>query len=103
MSEFSNGLTQAQEERLAILMEECGEAIQAAAKVLRHGYESCNPLTDTMDTRTATDNRKDLQKECGDIYEAILMLCRANDIDDVEVNRRQAEKHEKIKRWLHHQ
>jgi hypothetical protein len=35
--------------------------------------------------------------------EALLMLCRAKDISDAGVNQRQAEKHEKIKRWLHHQ
>ena len=38
MSSHFNKLTPAQAERLAILIEECGEVIQAATKILRHGY-----------------------------------------------------------------
>ena len=32
-----NGLTPAEAERLALLMEECGEVVQIIGKVLRHG------------------------------------------------------------------
>jgi len=95
---FSNELTPAQIERLAVLSEELGEVQQAIGKILRHGYESYNPVVDTGMT-----NRRELERECGDVYEAILMLCRAKDINDAGVNKRQAEKHESIKRWLHHQ
>lgn len=97
MSDFSNELTAAQVERLAILAEELGEAQQIIGKILRHGYESGNPLVDYVSNRTL------LEHECGDIYEAILMLIRAKDVSDAEIFRRQAEKHESIKRWLHHQ
>lgn len=97
MNEFSNGLTPAQLERLAFLGEELGEAQQVIGKIIRHGYESGNPLIDYI------SNRALLERECGDIYEAILMLAHAKDISDAEVNRRRAEKHESVKRWLHHQ
>lgn len=40
MSKFSNKLNDAQSERLALLLEELGEAQQAIGKILRHGYQS---------------------------------------------------------------
>lgn len=43
MSEFTNNLTPAEAECLAILIEECAEVQQIACKILRHGYDSCNP------------------------------------------------------------
>ena len=43
---FSNGLNDAEAERLAILLEEFGEAQQAVGKILRHGYESYDPSRD---------------------------------------------------------
>lgn len=39
-----NGLTPAEAERLALLSEELGEAQQAIGKILRHGYDSSNPV-----------------------------------------------------------
>lgn len=99
MSErFSNELTDAEIERLAILSEELGEAQQCIGKIIRHGYESYNPVVDNGMT-----NRRELERECGDIYEAILMLCHARDISDAAVNRCQAKKHISIRKWLHHQ
>lgn len=35
--------TPAEAERLMMLMEECAEVIQAASKILRHGWTSFNP------------------------------------------------------------
>lgn len=96
--EFSTDLTVAEIERLAVLLEELGEAQQCIGKILRHGYESSNPVVDTGMT-----NRRELERELGDICEAILMLCRAKDVNEMAVNRRQLDKHESIKRWLHHQ
>jgi len=95
---FSNDLRAAEIERLAILAEELGEAQQCIGKILRHGYESYNPVVDTGMT-----NRRELERECGDVSEAISMLCRAKDINAAGVNKRQAEKQKSIRRWLHHQ
>jgi NTP pyrophosphatase (non-canonical NTP hydrolase) len=97
-TEFSTDLSEAEIERLAILLEELGEAQQCVGKILRHGYESYNPVIDT-----GTTNRRDLERELGDVYEAILMLSRAKDVNEAAINRRQAEKREKIKRYLHFQ
>ena len=42
-SSFDNGLGAAELERLAFLAEECAEAIQVVAKIVRHGWESRDP------------------------------------------------------------
>lgn len=46
-------LTNAELERLAILMEECAEVQHIIGKIIRHGYESFNPFDDNK-----TPNRK---------------------------------------------
>ncbi len=53
-----NGLHPAEAERLALLIEECGEVVQAASKVLRHGYKSYDPTV-----RGGPDNQEALAKE----------------------------------------
>jgi len=73
MSGFTNGLNAAQSERLALLIEECGEIIQAATKVLRHGYDSHHPFDPEE-----TTNRRLLEGEIGDLS-AIIELCIHND------------------------
>ncbi len=95
---FSNDLTAAQAERLAILLEEMGEAQQAIGKILRHGYHSWDPTIVSIRT-----NIDDLVKELGDVTCAIEMLCIAGDLDHVAIQRRTTEKFQKIKPYLHHQ
>jgi hypothetical protein len=80
------------------LSEELGEAQQCIGKILRHGYESYNPVVDT-----GLENRRELERECGDVLEAIAMLCRARDLNEAGVNARQVAKRASIQRWLHHQ
>ncbi len=96
--EHFNGLTPAQAERLAILAEECGEVIQAIGKILRHGYDSSHP----DETRDRT-NRRDLERECGDVRYAIFRLCDARDINETRVFKCELAKVESIKPYLHHQ
>jgi len=101
---FSNGLSKAQIERLAILVEELGEAQQAVGKILRHGYDSYNPLLEPdSDGNPVTCNREDLEKELGDVYYAILMLRESKDVSWINILQRSEEKAEKIKPYLHHQ
>lgn len=95
---FSNELTDAEVERLAILSEELGEAQQCIGKILRHGYESYNPVVDTGQT-----NRRELERELGDIVYAITLLSGNRDVSRAAIERRSDEKREKITRWLHHQ
>jgi NTP pyrophosphatase (non-canonical NTP hydrolase) len=96
-----NELTPAQHERLAVLAEEMGEAIQAIGKILRHGYESHNPDEIVPEDERPATNRENLEKELGDVVFAINML--GNDISHRAVGSRVLVKAEKIKRYLHHQ
>lgn len=68
MSAHFNGLTPAEAERLAMLVEECGEVIQAATKILRHGYESHHP------DDPSTTNRDLLTSEMADLLAVSEMM-----------------------------
>jgi NTP pyrophosphatase (non-canonical NTP hydrolase) len=95
--EHFNGLTPAEDERLAWLSEECGELIQAIGKIQRHGYESHNP-----NDPNHQGNRADLQMECGDVFAAIALLYRNNDIDYDGMMRRRSDKLDTVNLYLHH-
>jgi NTP pyrophosphatase (non-canonical NTP hydrolase) len=91
------GLSSAEIERLAVLAEECGEVIHIVGKILRHGYESCNPVLSSGET-----NREYLHKELGDLINAINMMQKC-DIDLSTINELAKHKAGKIKPYLHHQ
>jgi NTP pyrophosphatase (non-canonical NTP hydrolase) len=95
-----NGLTDAQAERLALLMEELGEAQQAIGKILRHGYESYNPTQ-----VGGPSNRQALQHELGDVLAVMDMMCAARDIEGeyVVVNKNMKLKRLREGTYLHHQ
>jgi NTP pyrophosphatase (non-canonical NTP hydrolase) len=93
-----NQLTPAETERLSLLAEEMGEVIQVIGKILRHGYESSNPLKENSQI-----NRRILEKEIGDVELIIYMMAEAHDIDRNDVDRARIEKSKKIGKWLHHQ
>lgn len=97
--EFSNDLTPAETERLALLMEEMGEAIQAAGKILRHWYRSFDP---TVPVRERVSNREILEKEVGDVIFAVSMML-GKDLGSDRVATHQKAKAKKIKQYLHHQ
>jgi len=99
MSHFEDDeLSRAELERLAILSEELGEAQQCIGKIIRHGYESYNPVVNTGMT-----NRQELVRELGDIMLAIELLCRAQDISSIGISNRVEVKRETIKKYLHWQ
>lgn len=97
MSESFNQLSSAEAERLALLLEELGEAQQAIGKILRHGYESHYP------ERLST-NRQELEKELGDICAAIHILCERNkDLSSFNIAIARDEKIIKVEKYMHHQ
>lgn len=100
MDRFSNKLSDAQVERLAILAEEIGEAQQIIGKILRHGYDSYNPLEPY---RARLSNEKKLEHELGDIALAIELMVKNGDVSSIAMVQRVETKRESIKRWLHHQ
>ena len=92
-----NQLTPAEHERIAILVEELGEAQQAIGKILRHGYDSYHP------NRPDRTNRDDLEKELGHIRNAQKMLIDATDLRWGNINHYQGHKETRISEFLHHQ
>ena len=100
MAEHFNVLTPAEVERLALLLEELGEAQQAIGKILRHGYESCDPTRPYGERQT---NRRDLEDEIGDVQAAVLMMTAAGDLNPSEIRHAIDRKARRVKRYLHHQ
>jgi len=92
-----NQLTPAEAERLALLSEELGEAQQIIGKILRHGYENCNPYDVNR-----IKNRNLLEKELGDVHAAIRLMLRSNDISSSEIRYFKEFKLKKIEKYLHH-
>jgi hypothetical protein len=93
-----NALTEAEQERLAILIEECGEVVQAGCKILRHGYGSTNP-----NIPLSENNRQMLERELGDLMHAMNRMVEQHDLDWYVIERRTFSKPERIKPYLHHQ
>lgn len=85
-------------ERLAILAEEMGEAIQIIGKTIRHGYEAYNPF----DVK-ATSNRQLLELELGDVLFAIDLMVNAGDLDLQAIESRRKIKPERVAPYMFHQ
>jgi len=69
----------AEAERLILLIEEAGEVIQAASKILRFGYDGYNQ-------KTLEGNRYSLENELGDFVGVMNEMGKANDISLHSVN-----------------
>jgi len=97
-----NKLTPAEAERLALLVEEMGESIQAIGKVLRHGYESHHP-------RGGASNRETLERELGDVLHAMQLIAPPNgdphkhDLAWCNIKDWAASKADEVAAYLHHQ
>ncbi len=90
-----NQLTNGEAERLALLLEELGEAQQAIGKILRHGYDSCHP-------DGGPNNRERLEMELGDVEHAINRLCYHNELSYTEIEKWELIKATKVTKYLHH-
>jgi hypothetical protein len=97
MTNHFNQLTEAEQERLSILIEECSEVQQIGCKILRHGYESYSPKSIDKET-----NREALQRELGDLMHALGRMLKLKDLDHTKINERQVSKAEHVKPYLHH-
>ena len=91
-----NGLTEAEAERLALLLEELGEAQQAIGKILRHGYENTHP-------DGGPTNRETLEREIGDVKAAVNMMIVARDLVMTEIDAAGLRKLSWVRQYLHHQ
>lgn len=91
-----NGLSPAEAERLALLLEEMGEAQQIIGKILRHGYHSTHPDGGPW-------NRSLLERELGDVLAALDLMARQSDIDPLKLDVYRKQKLDRVGRYLHHQ
>lgn len=90
-----NKLMPAEAERLALLLEELGEAQQIIGKILRHGYESHHPDGGPC-------NRKLLEMELGDVIASCHIAESNGDIDGTAVRLFAQAKLRKVGKYLHH-
>jgi len=95
MNTHFNQLTPAEAERLALLMEECGEVVQAIGKILRHGYDSYHP-------DGGESNRSQLEIECGHVRFAMINLCSKGDLTKEHIHEWADIKASKVGEYLHH-
>lgn len=95
-----NGLTPAETERLAILMEEASEVVKVCAKILRHGWF---PTDRSVSPVVAYDNRHDLELEMGDYAQAQEQLVTSGDVSADAIVDAQIAKGNIAWRRLHHQ
>lgn len=91
-----NQLSAEEAERLAILLEELGEAQQAIGKVLRHGYDVGSPFE-------TVDNRYNLERELGHVVHAYHRMCRADDFSYIAIKGHEQDKATSIAEYLHEQ
>ncbi len=93
---FFNELSPAEAERLWLLVEEMGEALQAIGKVGRHGYASRHP-------DGGPTNLLNLEKELGHVHRIITMMVAADDISWIRLLNESVSKVVSMKPYLHHQ
>lgn len=89
-----------QAERMAILLEESGEVVQAIGKIQRHGW---NATRRSLGAIHVYDNRKQLEEEIGNLYAIIDRMVNAGDIDRDHINAAAMEHNEKLKGYTYFQ
>ncbi len=93
-----NQLDPAELERLAILQEEMGEALQIVGKILRHGYRSSDPTVPVP-----VSNRELLIHELSHVWYAMELMGIAEDINPAIMRSFKAAKAASICKWTQHQ
>lgn len=94
-----NGLTEAEQERLVKLLEECGEIIHIGSKILRHGYNSYNPDGAAEDL----NNKELLEIEVADVLAAVEKLVDSKDLDSNNISRNTNRALRDYNYYMHHQ
>ena len=93
---FSNNLSPAEVERLALAAEEMGEAIQVICKILRHGLHSTHP-------GSGLRNQTLLEMELGDVLYAIDLLQLSGDVSSAGMDSGKEAKRLRVQQYLYHQ
>ena len=93
---FSNNLSPAEVERLALAAEEMGEAIQVICKILRHGLHNTHP-------GSGLRNQTLLEMELGDVLYAIDLLQLSGDVSSAGMDSGKEAKRLRVQQYLYHQ
>jgi hypothetical protein len=96
-------LTEAEAERLALVIESCAEVQHIACKILRHGYESVDPTERVKLNEDPETNRNALERELGDLIGDCHLFIKAGDIDLKNVDDWTKSRPGRRKKYLHHQ
>ena len=86
---MTDQMSEATKEKLVLLIEECGEVIQAATKILRFGLYSTYNSGET--------NVNALEREIGDVQAAVEQLTSANTLNPLSIHRYCIEKRDYLK------
>lgn len=92
--------SEAEAERLEMLIEECSEVIKASTKILRHGFGSYNP---TLPEERQTLNRDDLERELLDLKSVVWAMQQGGELDGEPGYSMLEETWAKKLRYTHHQ
>ena len=94
-TEHFNKLTEAEQERLVILAEECAEVIQAASKIKRFGLVG-KPVNTTL------TNKESLEMELGDVL-ALVDLVKASNlgITTEGIEKARLNKMQRLSKYMH--
>lgn len=87
-----NNLTEAEEERLRLLIEECAEVSQAACKILRFGKFS--------NYNGGINNQTSLEHELGDLQLIRTVMSERGDISNCNIEQRSINKRARINPYL---
>lgn len=96
----NNHLSNAEKERLIILIEECSEVIHISSKIIRHGYEAYNPM---IFNSISLSNKENLEMELGHLKNSIFLLINSKDVSLTKIRNHQVNKSSSIKQYLRHQ
>lgn len=83
--------TVSEEEIMVIACEECAEVIQCISKILRFGFDSCNP------SNLGYTNRQHLTNEVGDLIAMMTLMVENNIVNPKEVLDAASRKLDKLK------
>lgn len=90
-----NRISEAEQERVGLFVEESGEAQQIAGKILRHGLDSHHPDMPLL------SNTNLLELEAGHLLAALDLLVACGTLDRDAINRERIAKLKKLRSWLH--
>lgn len=97
----TNRLSDGELERLAKLGEECGEVQQMIGKILRFGFDSNVPGTDSLGEPLTTRAR--LEEELGHVAAVQTLMIQSGDITFAEIMYAKGKHRVKMQKFMHHQ